>query len=264
MALFEYVKKDQDHYAIFTLNRPDRLNAMGMAMQDERKKVMEDFNADDNMFAAIVTGAGEKAFSSGGDLIEMAENAKQGKAPTEMDPRSIEFFFPFHRPDTCPKPIIAAINGLAVGGGCELALSCDIRIIADNGYLGQFEVKRGLIPGFAVCNLVRLMPFGEAMYYLLTADRITPQEAVRLGLVHKAVPQAELMPEAERIAKMICDNAPLAVSASKAVATYYRNIFLAEQGFYMNKFFHDVHSSEDAKEGPVAFAEKRKPTWKRK
>ncbi|MFC2058502.1 enoyl-CoA hydratase-related protein [Chloroflexota bacterium] len=262
MSLFAYEKKGEDHYAIFTLNRPDRLNAMSMAMQEERKKVMDDFNADENMWAGIITGAGDRAFSSGADLIEMAERAKAGEAPSPIDPRTIDSFFPFHRADSCPKPIIAAINGIAVGGGCELALSADIRIASENAYLGLFEVKRGITPSFAICNLARLMPFGEAMYYLLTADRITSQDALRYGLVHKVVPLPELLTEAERIAKMICENAPLAVRASKAVALYYRNILLAEQNFYMNSFVKQVRNSEDAREGPIAFAEKRKPVWK--
>ncbi|MFC1919909.1 enoyl-CoA hydratase/isomerase family protein [Chloroflexota bacterium] len=255
-----YEKREKEHIAVFTLNRPERLNAISKKVTGELKKITADFVQDENLWVAIVTGAGDKAFSAGGDLIEMAEQAKAGKL--DLKPETFDSVFPFHRAETCPKPVIAAVNGLAVGGGCELALSADIRIASDNAYFGLFEIKRGIMAGFSICNLMRLMPFGEAMYYMLTADRMTVEEAHKYGLVQKVVPKEKLMSVAEGIARAICENAPLSVRNTKATALYYRNLLLDEHNDYMGPLYQMVTESEDAKEGTRAFVEKRQPIWK--
>ena len=246
------------HYAVFTMNRPERLNALGGTMLSELREALADFAGDVEMRAAILTGAG-RAFSAGADLKEMsARNAARGEAPArryEYDPLTQ---LPFSR---CPKPVIAAVNGLCLAGGLERALDCDIRICSTEAYFGLFEVKRGILPGYAIHHLPRLVPFGDAMYLMLTADRVSPAEALRMGLVREVLEPDELMPRAFAIAEMIAANAPLAVEGAKAVGQQWRQLQLDESYRLGDWVQQRVLNSEDAKEGPRAFAEKREPRW---
>lgn len=250
-----YEKKE--HYAIFTMNRPDRLNALGGTMQPELHEAHEDFTADIEMRVGILTGAGDRAFSAGADLKEMSAPA-QPISPTARAAQ-LDLVFPFSHN---PKPFIAAVNGYAVGGGMERAMSCDIRIAADHAQFGLLEIKRGILAGYGIHNLARLIPYGEAMYVLLTGDLISAEEAKRIGLVHSVVPRAKLMDEAVRIAEMIVSNAPLSVRGTKAVAGYWRHFNLDESYRWVPWVNEVVLGSEDAREGPRAFAEKRQPVWK--
>ena len=274
-----YEKNDAEHYAIFTMNRPDRLNAMGGNMNEELQVALHDFNNDRNIWAGIVTGNG-RAFSAGADLREMTDrntqvaevNEKFEKGEIDGGQRAKELFriqgaqtggpiaslFSFSR---SPKPFIAAINGLAVGGGTERAIDCDIRIISTEAYMGLFEVKRGIMPGSGMHILPRLIPFGEAMYVGLTGDRITPEMCLRMGLVHEVVEPDQLIPRAIEIAKLICENAPIAVQGVKAVANFWRNLVIDEQYQFSSWVNKQVGGSEDSKEGPKAFAERRTPQW---
>ena len=168
-----------DGYAVFTMNRPDRLNALGGTMQSELTSALADFGGDAKMRAGILTGAG-RAFSAGADLKEM--NHRNSEGGTLTNARNLDVALQFSRN---PKPFIAAINGLCLAGGLERALDCDIRICSTEAYFGLFEVKRGIMPGYGMHHLARLIPFGDAMYILLTADRITPAEALRCGLVRE-------------------------------------------------------------------------------
>lgn len=249
-----------DHYAIFTMNRPERLNALGGTMQQELTAALKDFTADPQMRAGIVTGAG-RAFSAGADLKEM--NARnEASAPGAARGRHLEeTTVQFSRN---PKPIIAAVNGLCLAGGMERALDCDIRICSTEAYFGLFEVKRGILPGYAIHHLARLIPFGEAMYVMLTADRVTPDQALRWGLVHEVLEPDALMPRAIEIAEMIAENAPLAVEGTKAVAQEWRQLQIDESYRFGMWVGRTVLNSEDAKEGPRAFVEKRKPNWQNK
>jgi enoyl-CoA hydratase/carnithine racemase len=245
-----------ENYAVFTMNRPERLNALGGTMQSDLAAALADFTADPAMRAGIVTGTG-RAFSAGADLKEMSErNARGGDLPMS---RSIDGVLQFSRN---PKPIIAAINGLCLAGGLERALDCDIRICSTEAYFGLFEVKRGIMPGYAIHHLARLIPFGEAMYILLTADRVTPEQALRCGLVHEVTEPAALIPRAVEIAQMIAANAPLAVEGTKAVAQQWRQLQVDESYRFGAWVGRVVLNSEDAKEGPLAFVEKRPPVWK--
>lgn len=250
-----YEKKD--HYAIFTMNRPDRLNALGGTMQQELDEAMQDFTADVEMRVGILTGAGDRAFSAGADLKEMASSGQQ------MSPKAgsslLEGVFPF---SYNPKPFIAAINGYAVGGGMERAMSCDIRITADHAQFGLLEIKRGILAGYGIHHLSRLIPYGEAMYILLAGEMISAEQAKRIGFVHTVVPKEKLIEEAVRIAEMIVSNAPLSVRGTKAVASYWRHFNIGESMRWVSWVNEVVLSSEDAKEGPRAFAEKRQPVWK--
>ena len=164
----------RDRFAVFTMNRPERLNALGGTMMSDLTEALADFNADPEMRAGILTGTG-RAFSAGADLKEMNQrNVDRGDSAAPIrsfDPASS---LPFSR---SPKPIIAAINGLCIAGGLERALDCDIRICSTEAWFGLFEVKRGILAGYAIHHLARLVPFSDAMYILLTGDRVEPDDA---------------------------------------------------------------------------------------
>jgi len=261
------------NYAIFTMNRPERLNALGGTMGDDLNDALADFTNDPSMRVGIVTGTG-RAFSAGADLKAMTErntemakieaDYKAGTITLEQRRDSLRRFqgggnpFPF---STNPKPFIAAVNGLAIGGGMERAMDCDIRICSTDAYFGLFEVKRGIMAGYGIFNLPRVINFGEAMYILMTADRINPDEALRIHYVHEVTSPENLMPRAIQIAEAICENAPIAVAGSKAVAAFWRHLDMGEHQKYGAWVSRWVLGSEDSKEGPKAFAEKRAPMW---
>ena len=247
-----------DHYAIFTMNRPERLNALGGNLRKEQLEALEDFTADPNMRAGIVTGAG-RAFSAGMDLKEAAERVADGQsaAGTAFNGQIMP-----HPYGSNPKPFIAAINGLAVGGGLETALGCDIRIMSSEAYVGLYEAKRGIMPGPGLHLLPRLIGLSGASQLLLTAERVDPEQALNWGIVTEVVSPDELMPRAVELAEMIASNAPLSVEATKAQIQHWATADLSNS-FRLYQWIADkVFSSEDSKEGPTAFAEKRTPTWK--
>jgi len=260
-----YEKKD--HLAILTLNRPEAMNAMNAAMRREMGDAFVDFRDDADSWVLIITGAGDRAFCAGMDLREMAADLAAGAsgpprgqgAPRVAEPvpslmaGNIEIW----------KPIIAAINGVAVGGGLETALACDIRIAADSARMGLSEPKRGIIPGGGgLARLPRLIPIGAAMEILLTGDLITAQEAYRIGLVNQVVPAAELMSAAKKMAERLAESAPLALRAIKETVMKTRHMSLEEA--LPARFGPNVMASEDAREGTAAFGQKRKPVWKGK
>ena len=253
----ELIYEKRDRYAIFTMNRPERLNALGGTMNAELLVALSDFNEDPTMRAGIVTGAG-RAFSAGADLKEMNErNQARGEKDRETgyDGKASMVFA------RSPKPFIAAINGLCIAGGLERALDCDIRIASEDAFFGLFEVKRGIMPGYAIHHLARMVPIGEALYIMLTGDRISADDAHRAGLVRELVPTDQVMPRAEEIAGMIAENAPLAVEGTKAMAQQWRQLQVDESYRLGDWVGRVVLNSEDAKEGPRAFAEKREPKW---
>lgn len=251
-----YEKKQ--NYAIFTYNRPERLNALGGTLMDELHVALQDFLADPDMRAAIVTGAG-RAFSAGADLKAMAERNAAGGSDATLGHHAIDRSFPWV---DVPKPVIAAVNGLAVGGGMETAMSCDIRICSTEAYFGLFEVKRGIMAGYGVHHLMRLIPASAAYYTVFTADRISPEQALQWGFVTEVVEPDRLIARAEEIAAMIAENAPLAESGSKAIMRSWRTYGVDDSLQLAQWVGKNVLTSEDAKEGPLAFAEKRAPVWK--
>ena len=259
MPELRYERFPAGHFAVFTMNRPDRLNAQGAVMREELQAALSEFSGDPEMRAGIVTGSG-RAFSAGADLKEMAEGQSEVRSRQTEEER-IEGFRanqPFARNS---KPFIAAINGLAIAAGMERAADCDIRIASTEAYFGLFEVKRGILANYAINHLARVMPFGESMYLMLTGDTLSVEEAHRLGFVHEVVEPERLMPRAVEIAEMIGANAPLAVQGSKAVAQFWRRYGL-EESYQLNAAVGQrVLNSDDAKEGPRAFAEKRPPVW---
>lgn len=254
----DLIYEKRDHYAVFTMNRPERLNALGGSMNEELQAALDDFTADPAMRCGIVTGAG-RAFSAGADLKEMNEcNQARAGAPIEQ-----AVFNPAAtlRISRNPKPFVAAINGLCIAGGLERALECDIRIASSEAFFGLFEVKRGIMAGYAIHHLARMIPFGEAMYILLTADRIPADRALRSGLIQEVVEPDQVMPRAIEIAEMIAANAPMAVEGTKSIAHQWRQLQIDESYRFGSWVGRVVLNSDDAKEGPRAFAEKRAPNW---
>ena len=259
MTDLRYERFSDGHYAVFTMDRPDRLNAQGAQMREELRQALTEFSHDAKMRVGIVTGAG-RAFSAGADLREMAEGSGTVRA-SQTEEERIEAYRgnqPFGRN---PKPFIAAVNGLAIGAGMERAADCDIRIASTEAYFGLFEAKRGILANYAINHLARLMPYGEATYLMLTGDTMSAEEAHRLGFVHEVLEPDALMPRAVEIAEMVGANAPLAVQGTKAVAQFWRRYGL-EESYRLNAAVgHRVLNSEDAREGPRAFVEKRPPEW---
>jgi enoyl-CoA hydratase/carnithine racemase len=243
------------HTTVFTLNRPDQLNALGGTIHEDLAAGLAEFENDPEQYVAIFTGAG-RAFSAGGDLKGMAKTAAAG------DHMPIS-----HLPDSngiaaSNKITIAAINGLAVAGGLELAISCDIRIASDQAWFGVFEVKRGLTAGTAVNVLARLIPYGTALDLMLTGDRMTVEDALRVGLIQHIVPHGTVLDAALARAELICQNSPAAVWGTKQVMRFWRNALLTEQHAFYLDINERVLASGDAAEGTTAFAEKRSPTFR--
>jgi enoyl-CoA hydratase/carnithine racemase len=216
---------------------------------------MAEFDADPDQYVAIITGAGDRAFSAGADLTDMA--ARTAGGDRNIGVSSVDLW----GVGSSPKPVIAAVNGLAVAGGLELSLNCDIRIASDSAWFGVFEVKRGIMAGVAVNLLARYMPPGDALYMLMTADRVTAADALRLGLVQKVVPADQLMAESLRVAEMIASNSQVAVQASKKVAYFWRNLAIRESLDYYKAVNQRLMLCDDVLEGPRAFAEKRPPVF---
>ena len=246
-----------DRVTVFTLNRPHKLNAMTRSMGQEFMQAFGDFESDPEQHVAVITGAGDKAFSAGADLTEIASRNQPGSSARHAGATSVDLW----RVGRSAKPTIAAINGLATGGGLELSLNCDIRIVADTAWFGAFEVKRGMMAGIAVNLLARYMPIGDALYMLMTADRVSAQDALRLGLAQRVVPQASLTEEVMRVAEMISKNSQVAVQASKRVAYFWRNLAIRESLDYYRAVQQQLMLCEDVVEGPRAFAEGRPPQF---
>jgi enoyl-CoA hydratase/carnithine racemase len=247
-----YEKKGR--VACITLNRPERFNALGRELFDELQQAETQFFQDDEAWVAVFTGAGERAFSAGLDLKEAAEMAIQGTGPVQWSkrPPAIEQ----------KKPTICAVNGVAFGGGFEFTLRCDIRICSENASFALAEVKRGLCPPYGSFTLPRLIGLSNTLWWLMSGEPIDAQEAYRIGIVTKVVPLVDLMPTALKMAETICENGPLAVRAVKQLARQGLEVPL-DHGYRLSLGLIDsVWGSEDAKEGTLAFAEKRKPEWK--
>jgi len=245
--------------AYITLNRPEVMNALHLDAHVELAEIWEDFRDDPDAWVAILTGAGDRAFCAGNDLKVTAERtADGGDVQGVARPPFGRITRDFH----CPKPIIAAVNGVAVGGGLELALACDIVIVADHARLGLPEPRVGLFAGAGgVHRLARQVPYKLAMGLLLTGRIFGAEEAHRIGLVNEVVPPADLMPTAERWAAEILECSPLSVQLTKEAAldglTHSVDDALARDHDRLERLL----ASADFVEGPRAFAEKRKPQW---
>jgi enoyl-CoA hydratase len=257
MAYENLLFATRDAVAFITLNRPKVLNALNNAMFVDLEAAFLAVSQDPAIRAVVVTGAGEKAFVAGADIQELAPlGAVEGHAMAARGQAVFDLI------ENCGKPVIAAINGFALGGGCELAMACTIRIASENARLGQPEVKLGILPGYgATQRLPRLVGKGAALKLLLTGDMVGAGEAFRIGLVDEVVPAEALLPRAEALARTIAANAPLAVRGCvEAVHTGY-DLPLASALALEASLFGLSCATADKAEGTRAFLEKRQAEW---
>jgi crotonobetainyl-CoA hydratase len=256
-AYARYEKRGRIAYV--TLNRPEVLNALHHEAHLELRAIFEDFKADEDAWIAIVTGAGERAFSAGNDLKVTAARSARGESPSAARPAFGGITSGFE----CPKPLIAAVNGVALGGGFEIALACDIIVAAEHARFGLPEPRVGLMAGAGgIHRLVRQAPLKQAMGLLLTGRQITAQEALRLGLVNEVVPLTDLLPAAERWAAAILEASPVSVRLTKEAALEGLGLTV-EEAMRRDRELRAprLYASADYVEGPRAFAEKRPPRW---
>ncbi|MEK9706353.1 MAG: enoyl-CoA hydratase [Alphaproteobacteria bacterium] len=248
--------ESRGHVGIVRLNRPKALNALCDALIEELGSALDDFEADENIGCIVLTGS-EKAFAAGADIKEMAEKSY-------MDAYLSEFITSgWERVTTCRKPVIAAVAGYALGGGCELAMMCDFIIAAENARFGQPEITIGTIPGAGgTQRLTRFVGKSKAMEMVLTGRMMGAEEAERAGLVSRVVPVEELVGEAVKVADTICDlSRPIVMLAKESVNRAYETT-LNEGVRFERRLFHSTFATHDQKEGMVAFVEKRQPDFR--
>ena len=247
-------------FGYVTINRPEKLNALNRKVIAELDECFEGIQGDDEVRVVILTGAGEKAFVAGADIGEFsALTSLEGREASARGQRVLD------RIENLGKPVIAALNGYALGGGCELAMACALRIASENARLGQPEVKLGMIPGYGgTQRLARLIGRGRALELILTGDPVGAQEAYRLGLVNAVVPLTDLISSCEALARKIAANAPLAIKFALEAVQHGLQMTLEEGQFLEANLFGLCCTTEDMKEGTRAFLEKRPAQFKGK
>jgi enoyl-CoA hydratase/carnithine racemase len=240
-----------------TINRPEKLNALNQRVMAELRACFEDIQEDKEVRAVILSGAGEKSFVAGADVGELAvQDPVQGQQTSTRGQKTLDFI------EHLGKPVIAAVNGYALGGGCELAMACTLRIASENARFGQPEVKLGIMPGYAgTQRLPRLVGKGRAMELILTGEPISAQEAYRIGLVNQVVASKDLVAAAEGVARKIMSNGPLAVKFSMEAVNHGMEMTQDEGQFLEATLFGLCCTTTDMKEGTRAFLEKRPPTF---
>jgi enoyl-CoA hydratase len=247
-----------DGIARITINRPDKLNALNATVIAELGDAITRVETDAAVRGVILTGAGAKAFVAGADITELAE-----QTPQEGKARSLLGQQVFRRMERCGKPVVAAINGFALGGGCELAMACHIRIAAEHARFGQPEVKLGIGPGYGgTARLPRLVGRGRALEMLLTGGMIDASEAYRIGLVNRVVPGDKLLAESEAMLRTILENGPLAISACLEAVDAGMETTLDQALLLEANHFGLLSATSDMREGTTAFTEKRKAVFK--
>ncbi len=252
--MYNYIKiEEHEAVVVLTISAPKSLNALNSTILDEMNHFLDHFDCN-KYRCLIVTGDGEKSFVAGADISEMANlNVPQGQT---FGTRGANVF---RKIETLHVPVIAAVNGFALGGGCELAMACDIRICSDNARFGQPEVGLGIIPGFSgTVRLARLVGMGMAKQLIYTGKAIKADEALRIGLVNAVYPPEELMPAAEKLAETIAKNAPIAVRASKKAINDGLEVPMDEAIVIEERLFGGCFETYDQQEGMGAFLEKRR------
>ncbi|MCF8477149.1 MAG: enoyl-CoA hydratase [Pseudolabrys sp.] len=257
MSYQNLIVETKGRVGVIQLNRPQALNALNRALIADLIQAIDAFEADDAIGCLLITGT-DKAFAAGADIKEMADK-------TFVEVYLGNFAGDWHAPTRARKPIVAAVAGFALGGGCELAMQCDIVIAADNAKFGQPEIKLGVIPGIGgTQRLTRAVGKAKAMDLILTGRMMDAAEAERSGLVARVVPAASLMDEAKKVADTIANMSLPSVLAGKEAVNRAFETSLAEGVVFERRIFHALFATEDQKEGMKAFVEKRKPAWKNK
>ena len=243
--------------AVITVNRPNVLNALNARTMDELRRTVLELKGDPAVRSVVLTGAGEKSFVAGADINELAV-----QTPTSGRDHALAGQHVLDLIENMGKPVIAAINGYALGGGCELAMACTLRLAADTARLGQPEINLGIMPGYAgTQRLSRLVGKGKAMELILTGTPVDAAEALRIGLVNQVVPAAELMTEARKLAARLAANAPVATRYIIDAINRGLQMPFADACIFEATLFGLVASTEDMREGTKAFLEKRKPSF---
>lgn len=250
------LREDSGRVAILTVNRPDKLNALSQGVRDAMLAHLEAIESDDAIGVVVVTGAGEKAFIAGADIGEFEGRSPFDQREAMASPRIFDVMASY------PKPVIAMIHGFCLGGGCELAMSCDLRVASDAARFGQPEIKLGLIPGGGgTQRLPRLVGMGHAMRLILTGDMIPAAEAKEIGLVEIVVPADELRETTLELAGKIAAMSPLTVRVAKESVRASERLPVEDGLLYERDLFSLCFSTDDMKEGVKAFLEKRKAEW---
>jgi enoyl-CoA hydratase len=260
MAYQNLIVEKRDGAAIVTVNRPDKLNALNALTMAELDAAFTDLAGDPTVGGVILTGSGEKAFVAGADIGELsAQGPIRGRDVAILGQRVLE------RIETLTKPVIAAVNGFALGGGCELALACHVRLASENAKLGTPEVRLGLMCGYGgTQRLPRLVGKGPALEMLLTGEMVDAQEAFRIGLVNRVFPRDRLLPEAEALLRRMLANAPMSLRLTLEAVNAGLSLPLREAQDHEATLFGLLCSTEDMKEGTRAFLDKRPATFQGK
>jgi len=258
MSLSQIILEKKEEIAWLTLNRPQQLNAIGRRALEELDLALTELEKDDQMQVLVITGAGQKAFAAGADIQEMADMGLEEAKVFSQRGQKV-----FRHLEELKKPSIAAINGLALGAGCELAISCSLRIASESAKLGQPEVNLGIIPGWGgTFRLPRLIGRGHALYLILRGEIIDAQEAWRIGLVDKVVPPSQLISFVEEVAQDLLRKGPLALRAALEAVISGEDLSLPDALAQESRLFGSLWKSGDRREGLSAFLEKRKPQFR--
>jgi enoyl-CoA hydratase len=253
MAYENILREDKDGITTVTVNRPDKLNALNNATIGELQHCFEALRDDDSVSAVIITGSGEKAFVAGADISELATQTPLQARPLAMRGQKL-----MDTVEGMVKPVVAAVNGFAFGGGCELALAAHMRFASDNAIMGLPEVTLGIIPGYGgTQRLPRIVGKGRAMELILTAARVDAAEAHRIGMVNKVYPQADLLPATEKTLRKVLSFGPVAVRFAVDAVNHGSDMPIADGMNYEATFFGLLAATDDLKEGMAAFLEKR-------
>lgn len=256
----DIIVKKEDGIGWITLNRPHRLNTMTIDMMSEFMSALSDFESDKEVKCVVVTGAGDKAFSAGADVTSFT-----GVTPAMAVDASMKGHELTARIEGLGKPVIACINGYALGGGLELSLACDFRIASESAQVGATEIKLGLMPGWGgTQRLARIVGLAKAKELVMLGDRIKAEEALKIGLVHRVVPRDKLIEETKALAKNFVEGPPIALKAAKQALNYATQVPLEVGLKFESEAFGIVLSSKDVMEGVSAFMSKRKPEFKGK
>jgi enoyl-CoA hydratase len=258
MSFDNLLVEREQHVATLTIQRPQRLNALDARTLDELREAFLSLQHDDQIRCVVLTGAGDKAFVAGADINELAQDT-----PDSARHRALKGQQVFDLIEGLGKPVIAAVNGFALGGGCELAMACTLRVASDTARFGQPEINLGIIPGFAgTQRLVRLVGKTKAVEMILTGAAITAQEALAIGLINRVVPAPDLMKEARALALDLSTKAPVAMRYALEAINRGAEMPFADACQLEAALFGMVTTTDDMREGTAAFLEKRKPAFK--